>query len=486
MALRSQITQEFISPISMKPALSKKYLWDITPKTAKAMVGKAFSTVPLPWILGKAFRSQYELAIEADRWDAEQIHAYQLQQLRRVLALAWEKTDFYRESFRSVGFEPGDFKEISDLLKLPRIDKSVVRENWKRMLTRPVTSPGVSLVTTGGTSGEPMRFYMSSSRHAPEFAHLTAAWSRAGYRPGDSMAVLRGRLIKEPVNGMYYEFDPLFRHHYYSTFHMSPDNLWRYADHIRQVKPKFLHAYPSSLFALAKFMQSEGLKFPSSIRAALLESEPVLPLHRELVEEKMGLRLFSCYGHSEKLVMASFCEFSSNYHVLPSYGYCEVLKPCGSVAAEGESGDLTGTGFINDVMPFIRYGTGDEIVRGGNACTFCGRQHMQITSIDGRWGREFLVCRDGRTLIYMTSLNLHDDTFDGIARFQFVQDVPGKADLLLVPADGTPGDRGRFDRHFAPKLGHGVELNVKFVGEIPLTRVGKQPMIVQRIEISAA
>jgi phenylacetate-CoA ligase len=80
----------------------------------------------------------------------------------------------------------------------------------------------------------------------------------------------------------------------------------------------------------------------------------------------------------------------------------------------------------------------------------------------------------------MTSLNLHDDTFDGVVRFQFVQDEPGKAVLLLVPANGATGDPGRFTRHFAPKLGHGVDLEVRFVAEIPLTRVGKQPMILQR------
>lgn len=454
----------------------------MTPRPAKALAGSLLSTVPLPWVLGGEFRRWYRFALEANRWDVERIQEYQLQRLRRVLSLAWEKTDFYRESFKSVGFEPGDLNSLADLQKLPTIDKAVVRENWERMLTKPITAPGVGLVTTGGTSGEPMRFYMSSSRHAPEFAHLTSAWRRAGYRPGDSMAVLRGRLIKEPTKGMYYEYDPLFRHHYYSTFHMSPDNLRRYVSHINAVRPSFLHAYPSSLFALAKFMLSEGLTFPTSLKAALLESEPLLPHHRKLVQERMGLRLFSCYGHSEKLVMAAFCENSDDYHVIPSYGFCEVLHTNGDSAREGETGEITGTGFINEVMPFIRYRTGDRVTRGGDRCPACGRPHMLLTGIEGRWGQEFLVCRDGRTLIYMTSLNLHDDTFDGVVRFQFVQDEPGKAVLLLVPASGTAGDPERFMRHFAPKLSHGVVLDVQFVSEIPLTRVGKQPMILQRCQ----
>jgi len=104
-----------------------------------------------------------------------------------------------------------------------------------------------------------------------------------------------------------------------------------------------------------------------------------------------------------------------------------------------------------------------------------------LREIQGRWGQEFLVCRDGHTLISMTSLNLHDDTFDGIIRFQFQQTEPGKAVLKLVSTrTNGANDPARFQRHFAPKLAHGVDLEVQFVKEIPLTRVGKQPMIDQR------
>jgi phenylacetate-CoA ligase len=445
------------------------------------VLGKVLSKMPLPLLLGADFRRWYKFALEADRWSAERIREYQLVQLRRIVTLAYERTAFYRESFENVGFQPGDLKRPEDLRALPTIDKTIVRENWERMLTLPIDDRTVDLVTTGGTSGEPMRFYMSSARHGPEFAHLTACWSRVGYRPGDEVAVLRGKLITRPVGGMYYQRDPLLRHHYYSTFHMSPDDLRAYVTHIQNVQPRFLHAYPSSLYALAKFMVAENISFPESIDAVLLESEPIMTHQRELVEKRMGLRMFASYGHSEKLIMAAECERSSAYHVLPSYGYCEVIDPGGGPAAEGVLGEVTGTGFINDVMPFIRYRTGDAATVGAGTCTSCGREHQLLESIQGRWGKEFLICRDGQTLISMTSLNLHDDTFDGIARFQFVQDEPGKATLNLVRVKETGDpDPARFQRHFEPKLAHGVDLKIAFVAEIPLTRMGKQPMILQR------
>jgi len=465
----------------VKKAFSKKNLWDKTPAGIKKILGVALSTVPLPLLLGGQFRRWHQLAREADGWDAQWIQDYQLAELRRVLTLAYEKTEFYRETFRTVGFQPGDFKTLEDLERLPTIDKATVRANWQRMLTRPVNDPGIDLVATGGTSGEPMQFYMSSTRHAPEFGHLTACWSRVGYQPGDVFAVLRGRVITKPTNGMYHQYDPLFRYHYYSTFHMSPSDLRAYLGHMNKVQPKFLHAYPSSLFALVEFAASEGLTLPKSLRAVLFESEALFPHQRALFKNKLGVRTFSCYGHSEKLVMAAQCEGSDEYHVAPTYGYCEVLNEKGGRISAGEKGELTGTGFINDVMPFIRYRTGDGVTRGADKCSACGRQHMLLTEIQGRWGQEFLVCRDGRTLISMTSLNLHDDTFDGITRFQFQQSEPGKVSLKLVTAKSDlKKDAARFQRHFAPKLGHAIDLEVCFVDEIPLTRMGKQPMIDQR------
>jgi phenylacetate-CoA ligase len=439
--------------------------------------------VPLPWLLGGDFRRWYRFACEADRWDAERAREYQLAQLRRILTVAWERTEFYRESFKKVGFEPGDLTQPEDLQGLPTIDKATIREHWQRMLTRPITDPDVDLVTTGGTSGEPLRFYMSSSRHAPEFAHLCMVWKRMGYRPGDVMAVLRGRVIPQARGGIHHEYDPLLRHHYYSTFHMAPDDLRGYLRHMNSVQPRFLHAYPSSLFALARFAQSEGLSLPVSCHAALVESEPVFPHQRALIQGKLGLRVFSAYGLSEKVMLAAECEEAHDYHVVPTYGYQELVNERGAGVAPGHPGELTGTSFINEVMPFVRYRTGDYATQVAGRCQSCGRQQALIQDIQPRRSQEFLICRDGRTLISMAALNLHDDTLDHVQRFQFVQDQPGKASLVLVLAtNGTAPNLERIQRHFAPKLAHGIDLEIRVVNDIPLTRLGKQPLILQRCE----
>lgn len=464
----------------MKRALSRKNLWDKAPAIAKSLIGKALSLAPLPHLLGRDFRRWYTFASAADRWDAERTRNYQLRELRRILTLAYERTEFYRASFTSVGFEPGDLKQPEDLQRLPTIDKATIRQEWKRMLTRPTTDPDVDMVTTGGTSGEPLRFYMSSSRHAREFAHLCACWRRVGYSPGDTMAVLRGRLITKKRTGMYYDYDPVLRHHYYSTFHMTPPDLRGYIRHIQESRPAYIHAYPTALVALARFAICEDIALPTGLRGALVESEPIFADQRTLLGDRLGLPIFSAYGLSEKVVLAAECEHSHEYHVAPSYGYCEIVDSNGLIVHQGGHGEVTGTGFINEVMPFIRYRTGDDARFRGRKCCSCGREHLMIDEISPRRGQEFLVARDSRTLISMASLNVHDDTFRGVLRFQFVQHEPGRAVLKVVTTNDDPRKVAeRIQRHFAVALGHTVDLTLEIAADIHLTAMGKQPMILQ-------
>jgi len=462
----------------LKKAFSKKNLWDKSPDAVKRAVGVAVGMVPLPWLLGNKFRQWYRFAVAADQWDSERIRSWQLQQIQRITALAYERSDYYRDSFKNAGFEPGDLKSLDDVCRLPTIDKNTIREQGARMLTCPADRTDIDMVTTGGTSGEPLRFHLSSSRHAWEFAHLTAAWRRIGYRPGDRMAVLRGKVIKHPRHGIYYSHDPLLRHHYYSTFHMTPAAMTAYVQHMHAVRPSYLHAYPSAFYALAQHVCAAGLRFPSSIKAVLLESEAVLPHQRKLGEEKLGLRVFSSYGMSEKVILAAGCEHSATYHVLPTYGYCEVLTEDGRRAHAGQSGEITGTSLLNEAMPLIRYRTGDHALLAGQNCSGCGREQMLLETINGRREQEFLICRDGKTTISMTALNLHDDTFAGVLRFQFEQKKPGEALLKLLPASASAFvNIALIKQHFQPKLGHSIDLEPVIVDQIPLTPLGKQPLI---------
>ncbi len=470
----------------MKKALSRKNLWDKTPSLLKSMLGGGLGLVPLAWLLGKSFRTNCKFARDAQWWPAERAREYQLGKLRMILKLAYERTTFYRRMFDSVGFCPCDLRVAEDIRQLPTIDKDVVIENLSDMCTKDVGDRDVDFGSTGGTSGTPLHFYMSSNRSAIEYAYLTASWSRAGYTLGMPMCVLRGRTIELDRSGLRHEYDPVLRQHHYSNFHMTDENIRRYLKHIRSVGPCMLHAYPTSAHALANFIAGTDEQSPKNIRGILLESENVYADQVRDIEKAFDTRTFSSYGHSEKLVLATQCEHTRDYHVWPTYGFFELLDKNGEpVCTPGQQGEIAGTGFINTVMPFIRYRTGDFAAYVGDRCKACGREHTIINDVKGRWPQGELVAADGSTLT-MTALNVHDDTLNNVREYQFHQSTPGKATLCVVPISRLDDDEQlRIATNMNKRLQGQVVLDLKICTELVKTTRGKQLRVIQECRSSA-
>jgi phenylacetate-CoA ligase len=466
----------------MRRAISKKNIWESVPQWLKRELAQMFEMVLPERFLGRRYRANSTFVHDAQWWPAERAHEYQLNKLRDILRRAHRETRFYSRRFDSIGFNPEDLGSLEDVRHLPTIDKGVLIDNLADMCSERTGRRGVDYGATAGTSGTPLQFYINADRSAIEYSYLVASWERAGYRLGMPMAVLRGRVVRPDRNGLRHEYDPILRHHYYSGFHMSDENMARYLDHIATIGACFLHVYPSSVAALARFVGRSGKPVPKNIRGIIAESEIVYPEQRTMVEETFGCRYFSCYGHSEKLVLAAECEHSADYHVWPTYGYFELLDDEGHpVTTPGQRGEIVGTGFINRVMPFIRYRTGDWATRVGDRCEACGREHTIIRDIRGHRTQEVLIASDGSEIPW-TALNMHDDTFIHVRQFQFLQETRGKAVLRIVPAGRfDEEDVARIYRNLGRKLDGRLTFTIEVVEAIPLSARGKAIYVDQRI-----
>ena len=216
----------------MKKAISRKNIWELTPSPLKRMIGGILSPIPTAWLLGRAFRSQRSFANGAQSWSAERSRQYQLERLREILSLAYTTTRFYRSRFDASGFRPDDLKNLEDMNQLPTTDRHAVSGNLSDMCTKSTRDLDVDFGSTGGLSGKPLHFYLNASRSHIEYAYLVSSWQRVGYELGMPMAVLRGRVIRPDRNGFRHQYDPLLRHHYYSSFHLSEEDMHRYLEHI--------------------------------------------------------------------------------------------------------------------------------------------------------------------------------------------------------------------------------------------------------------
>jgi len=376
------------------PSTTRRQIWESTPYSIKMLLRPVLRLFNPGQLLGRKFRQQRAFVQRAERWKTDQVETYQLHRLQKICRLVYEKSDYYRQTFSTCGFKPDDLRSLDDLKRLPTLDQDVVRGHLRAMCTCSLDSSSVEIVSTGGTGGKPMQFVLPIERSVIEYAYLTASWQRIGFTLGTPLAVLRGRVVQPDRRGLRHEYDPVLQTHYYSSFHMSDENMRRYLEHIATIGPCFLHVYPSSVAALARFCRRSGARPPSNIRGVISESEILYPEQRQMVEEVFGRRLFSCYGHSEKLILAAGCEESDDYHVWPTYGYFELLDEDGnSVTTPGQRGEIVGTGFINTVMPFIRYRTGDWATYVADHCEACGREHIIIRDIRGEHARRHVSPR---------------------------------------------------------------------------------------------
>jgi phenylacetate-CoA ligase len=415
---------------------------------------------------------------ETQHWDEDRLNDYQVKQLRRMLQHCAANVPYYRKLFRQIGFDPGSLRQTNDLAAIPTLDKEMVRANAQDLLAENIPESKRKYYTTGGTMGKPLGLYgLRIAGWLHDRAFMETQWARVGFSPTRLRAMLRGAVIKSKSHWKYNLQEHAFM---FSNFHMTARFAANYADVMKKLRIPFLHTYPSAALDFARLLKEASIS-PPCFEAILLSSENLYPGQREAIQSFYRCRVFSWYGHGENLVLAGECEVSHNYHVFPEYGFAEILKEDERPATEeGETGELVGTSLFNPVMPLLRYRTSDWAVLGPRSCD-CGRRYRLLKETRGRWLQEMLVGKLGNR-ISITALNMHSSIFDNVQQFQFHQWERGKAELRLIrkPSYSTH-DTEAILNAFKEKMGDTIDLELRFVGELPLTERGKFRFIVQSL-----
>ena len=133
-------------------------------------------------------------------------------------------------------------------------------------------------------------------------------------------------------------------------------------------------------------------------------------------------------------------------------------------------------------MPFIRYETGDFVVRGRDSCA-CGLPFPTISRISGR-KYDFFRAADGSQISPHRILDtVQMDAMGWIARYQFIQQASGRVVMPIVLAV-TPSDEqlAMLSGRMQSVLGPGVEFEYQIVDEIAIAPGGKTRRFKSEIE----
>lgn len=416
---------------------------------------------------------------EAERWPAERIRDWQLQRLREVVRFAIAQTAGYRALYREARIAPEDLRSLDDVRHLPFTTKEMLRDDLAAF-----TAPGGGeYLTTGGSTGIPFGFHLRRKDIAIERAFMHAGWRWRGWRRGEPSALLRGAWIGNEREVA--SWDPYRRELFLSSYYLTPATIGRYVDELRARDIRVMQAYPSAMAQFCDLVREAGLAERVPLRLVLLGSENVYDwLLARIGEAFPQARVIAWYGHAEQAVLAPWCEHRQAYHAWPFYGITEVLDGTGGSVAPGTEGEIVATALRPFPTPFIRYRTMDRAVRGADACPGCGRAFPLLERLVGR-AHEVIVTGTGR-FISMTAINMHDDLFDGLRQFQFLQEERGRVEFRYIPKAEAlaPHEAERIRLGLLAKLGTDVALSLRPVAEIPRTRSGKHKFLEQRLEIA--
>ena len=404
-------------------------------------------------------------------WSAARLEGLQVERARALLATASREVPYYRELFANIGFEPRDLQSLADLKRLPLLTKALIRANTEALKRE--GAGALARSNTGGSSGEPLTFYLGKERVGHDVAAKWRATRWWGVDIGDPETVVWGSPIELGAQDRVRQWrDALLRTRLLPAFEMSAPRLDEFIASIRRQRPKMLFGYPSALSLIARHAQQRDIDMTTlGIEVAFVTSERLYDEQRALIGRVFGCKVANGYGGRDAGFIAHECP-SAGMHITAEDIIVELIGADGQPVADGTPGEIVTTHLASRDFPFIRYRTGDVAVRDPVPCA-CGRGLPVLREIQGR-STDFVVAADG-TVMHGLALIYIVRGLAGVQAFKIVQESRTRTCVMLVAEPGADlgSSRAGIERDFKRRLGESVEIDVRLVAAIASEASGK-------------
>ena len=215
---------------------------------------------------------------------------------------------------------------------------------------------------TGGSTGEPTRFYMTRAQVERYEAARWRGLSWYGITPGSRSVMLWGNPVElstQRQRRQRLREGLLKNRRVLSAYALGEERLMHDLARLRRYRPAYLYGYATALAALARLLEQSGQTLRLPLRAVVSTSET-------LAEEQARRfsRLFSCpvvneYGARDAGILAYSCPHGQ-LHLTAENCLVEVLDPVRlTPLPAGQTGVLAVTDLYSRAQPRLRYLLGD-------------------------------------------------------------------------------------------------------------------------------
>ncbi|MBL8378462.1 MAG: phenylacetate--CoA ligase family protein [Burkholderiales bacterium] len=445
-----------------------------------AVPGLAWPGLPAPE--GQALLAAQFQFDRTQWWPAEKLKAAQFAQLRRLVAHAVDHVPHYRDGLAKLGLAGAAALTPEIYSRWPVLDKRAVQADAARFEADalPAGHGEMRLITTSGSSGEPLRAATTDAAIAVQNALVLRSllWYRFDFSRRYDMIRMYGG------TGEYVDWGPpaalAFRT---GTTAQLPAT----EDYRRQLEwlcgraPAYLLINGFNLNALLAESQACGL-VPAGLRAVITMGE-VLPAGTAALARRLWqAEVHDVYSACEVGPIAFQCPDGPGLHVQGEHVYVEVLRDDGSQCMPGESGRVVVTDLHNFAMPLLRYELRD-FATVGSPCA-CGRGLPVIGEVLGRTG-QVAVDPTGRRFFGRVNRGFWS-ALSPVTQRQVVQVAPGRMEVRYVaPRALTAEEMSALTRELCAALGYAYAVGFTRMDSIARNAGGKFDEFLSLIEPEA-
>src|SRR4030042_772042 len=349
------------------------------------------------------------------------------EQLKWLVAHAYEKAPSTRARFDAAGISPSKVSGIKDLENLPLLRKDALVDLYKANppLGGLVTVPITELERVYVSPGPIYDPHHSSETYWQRHEHLVKA---VGFGKGD-IVVNTWMYNLVPAGLM---IDEALRRAGVTVIPTGVGNTELQVQVMHQLRATGFAGSTGFFMNIISKAEEMGLDIRKdfNLRLAVIGGEMGGGPIRKTVEEKYGIATGDMDGTADVGLIAFECSAKSGMHIAEGVILEMISYETGKQVEPGEVGEIVVTP-IDETYPLIRFGTGALAGLIAEPCT-CGRTSFRITRLLGRVGD---AVRTRGMFIHPRQLEPAMAKFPQVAQYQAVVTRPGHRDDLTLKVE---------------------------------------------------
>lgn len=411
----------------------------------------------------------------------DEIRAIQEQRLTRLILHAWENTQYYHEVLHDRRVVRNGKVNLDKFNDIPLLTKDIIRREGDSLRARVLPRGRTPYVNrSGGSTGQPVEFWQDSYYNTVNIATKLYHFETLGKKPGEHEMKLWGaeRDLFTDTSGFIVKLKNfLYNRSVRSCRNLSEQDMLSLVKHINRTRPKIIWAYVDGAYALASYINSNGIKVHTPA-AVFCGGGTIFPHMEEEIQFAFDAPVINFYGSREMGAVACECPENAGLHIASHSHVVETLDQEGQPVSE-EDGNLVITSLANYAMPLIRYSIGDRGRLTSRACP-CGRGFPLLESVSGR-AMESFVTSNNELISPIYLITVIGTAFRPglVKKFQLIQEDYKHVILKIVPEPNARNDADLsaslaevFEKINAV-MGRDCKIATEFVDDIPPQQSGK-------------